>query len=290
MTALLCALVVAAGPGPAAGATPVVLRVGVTLHPYYSWVANVARQVPGVEVVAVLPGDVDVGSYQPRPQDVAALKGLDALVVNGLGHDDFITAMLKASGNTACRVLRPSDVTPVLKSAHAEAVNSHTFLSFSNAIQQTYVIARALGELRPALNAKFQENATLYAKRLRGQRSAAMARLLRAKQTKVVTVHDGYAYLLQEFGIELAGVVEPSHGLLPSAQELGDVVKLVQREHVTVVLAEEAFPQALRDTLTAAGAEVTQITHISQGPYTADRFERDMQLNVDALAKALGAP
>lgn len=265
------------------------LKVGVTMHPYYSWTANVAAGLP-VEVRAVLPGEIDVGSYQPRPQDVAKLADLDALVINGLGHDDFILGMLKASGNVKCRVIRPSEVTPVLKAAHGDAVNSHTFLSFSNAIGQTYVIARALAELRPQLGTKLQENAAAYTKRLRTVRSAAMQRLLRAKEPRVITVHDGYSYLLQELGLELAGVIEPAHGLLPSAAEFNDIVTLVQKERVTVVLAEEAFPPGFKQVLVQAGAKVTQISHISVGAYTPDRFEKDMQLNVDALASALGVP
>lgn len=265
------------------------LKVGVTLHPYYSWTANVAAGLP-LEVRPVLPGEVDVGSYQPRPQDVAKLADLDALVVNGIGHDDFIADMLKASGNAKCRVIKPNDTTPLLKSLHGGAVNSHTFISFSNAIQQTYVIARALGELRPELRAKLQANASAYVKRLRALQADALRRLAGAPHARVITVHDGYAYLLQELGVELAGVVEPAHGLVPSAAELGEVVKLIQRERVKAVLAEDTFPAPLLAVLEKAGAQVTVISHIATGAYTPERFEQEMKKNADALATALGAP
>ena len=43
------------------------LKIGVTLHPYYSWTANVVGNLPGYEVRALLPGDIDAGDYQPRP-------------------------------------------------------------------------------------------------------------------------------------------------------------------------------------------------------------------------------
>ena len=49
---------------------------------------------------ALLPGDIDAGDYQPRPQDIKRLADLDVVIVNGIGHDDFIFPMLKASGNT----------------------------------------------------------------------------------------------------------------------------------------------------------------------------------------------
>src|SRR5262245_51446895 len=81
------------------------LKVGTTLHPYYSWTANVVAGT-GIEVRAILPGEVDAGNYQPRPEDIRKLADLDALVVNGVGHDDFIFDMLKASGNEKVTLIR----------------------------------------------------------------------------------------------------------------------------------------------------------------------------------------
>jgi zinc transport system substrate-binding protein len=103
-----------------------------------------------------------------------------------------------------------------------------------------------------------------------------------------VTVHDGYGYLMQEFGLEIAGVVQPAHGLTPSAAELRDMVKLLQREKIRVVFTEETFPPALLKVLQdEAGVKVYVITHIASGAYTADKFEREMQRNVDTMVRAL---
>ncbi|MEW5741212.1 MAG: zinc ABC transporter substrate-binding protein [Myxococcota bacterium] len=276
MVSLLLALSLTAAP----------LKVGVTLHPYYSWTANVATGL-AVEVVPVLPGDVDVGAYQPRPEDVARLGDLDALVINGIGHDDFILEMLKASGNTRCRVIRANETTALLRGAHGEAVNSHTFLSFSNAIQQSHVIARALGELRPELKGALTKNATAYGKKLRAQRAAAVQRLKAFPGARVITVHDGYSYLLQELGVGLAAVVEPAHGLVPSAAELGQVVDLVKKEKVRLVLSEASFPRAMTEVLAQSGARVVVVSHIATGAFTAERFEVEMAANVDALVTGL---
>jgi len=263
------------------------LTVGVTLHPYYSWTANVVGTT-GVEIKSILPGEIDAGDYQPRPQDIEKIAGLDAIVVNGVGHDDFIFDMIKASGNAQIVIIRPNDGVPLLKAAHGGTVNSHTFISFSNAIQQTYTIAKALGALRPELAATFQNNAADYARRLRAIKSRAAARLVDARINRVVTVHDGYGYLMQEFGIDIAGVVQPAHGLIPSAKELGDMVDLIKREKISVVFSEESFPEPLLKVLRDEGhARVYIISHIASGAYTPDKFEVEMQKNVDAMVRAL---
>jgi zinc transport system substrate-binding protein len=264
------------------------LSVGVTLHPYYSWTRSVVGDAPGVEVRAILPGEVDAGNYQPRPEDIKKIIGLDAIVVNGVGHDDFINDMIKASGNAALRVVRPNDGQPFIRSARGGAVNSHTFISFTNAVQQTYAIERTLSALRPDLAERFRKGATAYADRIRKIKADTAQKLASAKVTRVVTVHDGYSYLCQEFGIEVAGVVEPSHGLVPSAAELGEMVDLLKREKIQVVLSEESFPDKLLEVLRAsAKVRVYVITHIASGEYTEGKFEKEMQKNADTLVKAL---
>ena len=265
-----------------------VLKIGVTLHPYYSWTKNVVGALPGYEVRPVLPGEIDAGDYQPRPEDIKKLVDLDAIVVNGIGHDDFILPMIKAANNKKLIVIRVNESTPQIHAAHGSGVNSHTFISFTNAIQQTYAIEKAIAALRPADAAALQANAAAYAQRLRRIKAKAAAALADAKITRVVTVHDGYGYLLQEFGLEIAGVVQPQHGLTPSAGELRDMVKLLQREKIRVVFSEESFPAPLLKVLRdEAGVKAYTITHIASGAYTPEKFEQEMQKNVDTMIRAL---
>ena len=264
------------------------LRVGVTLHPYFSWTKNIVGDAAGVEVRSILPGEIDAGNYQPRPEDIARLKDLDALVINGIGHDDFITEMVKASGNTRLTVIRPNDGVPLIRALRGGAINSHTFISFTNAVQQTYAIERALSALRPDLAPRFHDNASAYAGKLRAIKASAAAKLATPKVSRVVTVHDGYSYLCQELGIDVAGVVEPAHGLVPSASELGEMIDLLKRDKIKVVLSEESFPDKLLGVLKeSAGVKVYIITHIASGEYTADKFEKEMERNAETLIRAL---
>lgn len=275
MTSLVCLALVAATP----------LRVGVTLHPSFSWTSRVTQGLP-VEVVPVVPGDVDIGSYQPRPQDVATLTTLDVLVENGLGHDAFLDEMVRAADNPKLVRVRLNEATPRLVSREG-AANSHTFLSLGNAVLQSYALARALAEIRPEWRGQLERNAAVYAKTLRAMRARAVTALSTVKSRRVVTVHDGYSYLLQELGLELAAVVEPTHGLLPSASELGEVVQLLQSKQATVVFSEESFPPAMAKVLEDAGARVVVVSHIATGAFTPERFEHDMQQNLDAIVQEL---
>src|SRR6266849_4644515 len=103
---LLAALAVLGMSGAVSAQPKSPLKIGVTLHPYYSWTRNVVGDLPGYEVRPVLPGEIDAGDYQPRPEDIKKLSDLDAIVINGIGHDDFILPMLKASGNKKIVIIR----------------------------------------------------------------------------------------------------------------------------------------------------------------------------------------
>jgi zinc transport system substrate-binding protein len=285
---LFLAAALLALPAAASAQSMPTLKIGVTLHPYYSWTKNIVGNLPGYDVVPVLPGDVDSGDYQPRPEDIKKIVGLDAIVINGIGHDDFIMPMIKASGNTHLLIIRTNENTPQLRAAHGNGVNAHTFISFTNAIQQTYAIERAIASLRPKDAEALQQNAADYARRLRLIKAKAAAQLADAKITRVVTVHDGYGYLMHEFGIDVAGVVQPAHGLMPSAAELRDMVDLLKREKIRVVFSEASFPESMLNVLRdEAGVKVYTISHIELGPYTADKFEKEMQQNVDTMIRAL---
>ena len=66
---VVCLGLLAAATTASAQAQPV-LKIGVTLHPYYSWTKNVVGNLPGYEVRSILPGEIDAGDYQPRPDDI----------------------------------------------------------------------------------------------------------------------------------------------------------------------------------------------------------------------------
>ena len=66
------------------------------------------------------------------------------------------------------------------------------------------------------------------------------------------------------------------------------MVKLLQHEKIKVVFSEETFPEPMLKVLRdEGGAKVYVITHIASGAYTADKFEREMQRNVDTMIRAL---
>lgn len=270
------------------------LRIGITLHPYYSYVSNIVGDK--AEVVPLIPAGFNPHAYEPRAEDIKRIGTLDVVVLNGIGHDDFADRMIAASEKPDIPVIESNERVPLLAATGQAArgagkvVNPHTFLSISASISQINNIARALGKLDPA-NAKFySKNARAYGKRLRGLRADALAKLKDAqgKDLRVATIHSAYDYLLREFGLEVTAVVEPAHGIEPSPSQLKKTIDELRSLDVQVIFSEMDYPSSYVDTIQReSGVKLFALTHISYGEYTKEKYEKEMQHNLDTVVRAI---
>ena len=270
------------------------LRIGITLHPYYSYVSNIVGD--RAEVVPLIPAGFNPHAYEPRAEDIKRIGGLDVVVLNGVGHDDFADRMIAASEKPDVPVIEANARVPLLAATGQAArgagkvVNPHTFLSISASIAQINNIARELGKLDPD-NAKFyNQNARAYGKRLRGLRAEALGKLTDAKgsELRVATIHAAYDYLLREFGLEVTAVVEPAHGIEPSPSQLKKTIDQLKELDVQVIFSEMDFPSSYVDTIQReSGVKIYPLTHISYGEYTAKKYEEEMARNLDTVVRAI---
>ena len=283
-------------------ATEGTLTIGVSLHPYYSWVAAIVSDV--AEVVPIISEGLDPHSYQPRPEDIERIIGLDAIVINGMGHDDYIKPMIKAAENKNLTVIDPHQGVPLIpthqKSYEFEktekqeniSYNSHTYISINGAAQQIYNIAGELTKLRPEYGDQFKKNARDYVKGLRAMLAAALQEInaIESNDIRIATVHDGYAYLLSELGIEVAAVIQPRHGIEPSPRQLQDTIKRIQKANVNVLFAELDYQKQYVDIIyDETGCRIYQLSHVSNGPYKKEKFGLDMKNNLDTIVRAIAS-
>ncbi len=229
------------------------LRIGITLHPYYSYVSNIVGDK--AEVVPLIPAGFNPHAYEPRAEDIKRIGTLDVVVLNGVGHDDFAERMIASSEKPGIPVIEANAKVPLLAATGMAArgagkvVNPHTFLSISASITQVNTIARELGKLDPANAKAYTRNARAYAKRLRALRADALARLNKAPAAdfRVATIHGAYDYLLREFGLEVTAVVEPAHGIEPSPSQLKKTIDQLKALDVKVIFSEIDFLHLRRD-------------------------------------------
>ena len=229
----------------------------------------------GIVVRPVLPGEVDAGDYQPRARGHPEARRprrdrrqrrrprrLHRRHDQGVGQHPKL------------HVIRPNEGVPLLKAVHGGAVNSHTFISFSNAIQQTYASPRRSPRSAPTLAAKLADQRGAYARRCARSRQSRRPPGRRPSESRGDRAR---RLQLPDAGVRdrrrrrgragaRAGAVRQGarrHGRPPEA-----------RERSRSCSARRASPSRCSPCCARKAARtVYVISHIASGEYTADKFE-----------------
>ena len=268
------------------------LTIGITLQPYYSYVKAVVGDK--ADILPLVDAGFNPHNYLPQPNDLRRLKQMDVIVVNGVGHDDFALKVIDAANRDDLVVIKANNDVPLLpamgQSVGDGAVNPHTFVGLSTTIQKVYTLANKLAELDPNNAREYRKNARDYAKKFRLMKRKAMLTLgdLDTSGMKVATTHNAYGYLLQEFGVDVAAVIEPAHGVEPSASQLQETIEKIQQSGIDVLFYELNMPNRYVDTIEkATGVKLYRFSHMTHGQYEADKVEIEMQQNLVTLVEAM---
>ncbi|MBY6095262.1 metal ABC transporter solute-binding protein, Zn/Mn family [Ferrimonas balearica] len=268
------------------------LTVGVALHPYYSYVSQVAGD--HVTILPLVDAGFNPHNYQAQPQDMRRLAEMDAFVVNGIGHDDFAMQVIQAANRPDLHIIYANQEVALLPAMGAAvgdgSVNAHSFVGINTTIQKVYTIARELGELDPDNARAYRKNARAFAGKLRAMKQDALTQIaeLDTSNIKVATTHNAYGYLLQEFGIGVDAVIEPAHGVEPSASQLQDTIDRIKASGINVLFYELDMPNRFVDTIEeATGVQLYQFSHMTHGPFEADKVAVETQQNLNTLVEAI---
>lgn len=268
------------------------LTVGITLQPYFSYVKAVVGDT--VDVLPLVDAGFNPHNYQPQANDLRRLKMMDVIVVNGIGHDDFALKVIDAADREDLIIIKANKDVPLLpamgQSVGNGAVNPHTFVGISTTIQKVYTIANEMAKIDPE-NARFyRANARKYALKFRKLKHQAMLELgdINTAGMKVATTHNAYGYILQEFGVEVTAVIEPAHGVEPSASQLQETIEKIRESGIDVLFYELNMPNRYVDTIEKeTGIKLYRFSHMTHGPYEADKVEVEMRENLATLVKAM---
>lgn len=268
------------------------LVIGITLQPYYSYVKAVVGDK--AEILPLVDAGFNPHNYLPQPNDLKRLNKMDVIVVNGIGHDDFALKVISAANNSELMVLEANKDVPLLpamgQSVGKGAVNPHTFVGLSTTIQKVYTIANELSRIDPKNASFYRKNARKYAKKFRLMKRDAMLSLgeLDTAGMKVATTHNAYGYILQEFGVDVAAVIEPAHGVEPSASQLQGTIEKIRESDIDVLFYELNMPNRFVDTIEeATGVQLYRFSHMTHGPYEDNKVEIEMKSNLDTLIEAM---
>jgi len=296
----LLALVVLAGCGgtssdrpSAPGAVDVVATTTV--------LGDLARAVGGreVDVHQLLQPNSDPHDYEPRPDDVVAVSRARLVLTSGDGLDAWSADVVSQAGGDP-RVLDVGAHVPIARDGEGGDRDPHWWHDARNAAAAVVAIRDVLVRARPAARAGYERRAAAYLRRLRALDSAigrCVATIPPARRV-LVTDHDAFGYFADRYRIRIVGTVIPSltTQAQPSAGDLAELVRTIERERVETVFSE----RSVNAKLARAVAEESDPAHPARvddslygdalGPAGSDgaTYLAMEAHNADAIVRGLG--
>ena len=270
------------------------LKIGITLLPYYSFVANIVKDK--AEVIPIVKAEgFDSHTYQPKVEDIERAGEVDAVVVNGIGHDEFIYKILDAVDKKDRPVVinanKDVSLMPVAGTLNDEKImDSHTFISITASIQQVHNITKELVKLDPKNKDFYMNNSREYVKKLRKLKTDALKEVqnVKGEDVRVATFLGGYNYLLAEFGIDIKAVLEPAHGSQISMSSLQKMIEAIKKDRIDIIFGEKNYSdEYVKIIHNETGIEVRKLEHLTTGAYTADSFEKFIKIDLDEVVNAI---
>ncbi|MDR2209822.1 MAG: zinc ABC transporter substrate-binding protein [Azoarcus sp.] len=261
----------------------------------FSILGDLIHQIGGERVsvhTLVGPGQ-DAHAYEPRPSDARRIKRARLVVQNGLGFDDWLPRLARASGYQGKLVVASDGIRPLAMHNDAPRIDPHAWQDVANV--QIYVanIVAALIAADPGGAEFYRANATRYRAALDvldADIRAAVARLPQERR-RVVSAHDAFGYFARAYGLIFLAPKGASAHSKPGARDVARLIKQLRSEKAPAVFIETILDPRLIERIriesgaTMGGTLYSDALSPPGGP--ASTYIAMMRHNLDTLMAAL---
>lgn len=211
---------------------------------------DLVRAIGGnhVSVRSIVPIGASVESYEPTPQDVAAVHDARLLVENGAGLELWLGALIENAKANKLKTIVASDGIPLIDH------NPHLWMD--PVLVQAYVkrIRDGLIAVDPAHAKDYRANAGRYLDKLQTLTASIQQQVDTIPKARrlMLVYHDAWRYYGRRFGLGIAGVIEVAPGREPGAGQIAKLVDLARASQISVVFSEPEESSRLADALASS--------------------------------------
>jgi len=263
----------------------------------FSILGDLVQAVGGerVSVMTLVGPDEDAHVFEPRPADARAILQSRLLVTNGLGFEPWAQKLARSAGFKGDTVVASRGVQPRLaadEKGHGET-DPHAWQNPVNVIVYVRNIAAGLGKLDPAGAATYQANAESYVKELEALDAWVKAQFaaISPARRRVITSHDAFGYFGAQYQIKFLAPQGVSTDAEPSARQIAQLIRQIQREKIRAVFGENmSSPRLLAQLSQDAGVKPglpLYVDALSAAGGPAGTYLKLMRHNVAQLAAGM---
>ena len=272
------------------------LNIVTSCYPVYIMALNITRDVPGINLENMC--DINTGclhDFQLKSDDLKKIERSSVFIINGAGMESFLDKITKELSEI--KIIDSSYNINLIKNSckhnhehknHEHNYNSHIWLSISNYINQVRNITQKLSEFDPENSQKYQYNCDQYIQKLENLKSEFEENLYDITNKKIVTFHDAFPYFEQEFGLEIAGVINHEHENESSLKDLKKIIEIIKENNIKNIFVEPQYNQNVAQIISGeTGAEIFVLDPAVTGEKNPDSYINIMKKNLQTLIKSL---
>lgn len=165
--------------------------------------------------------------------------------------------------------------------------NAHAWMNLADYQIQVQNICNGLSEADSVHAEQYAENAQNYQGKVQELQQEAAELASQIASQSVVIFHEAYEYIVQEYGLQLAGEMNLDEERQVSAGEVADILHSIEDNHVSVVLAEKLYGTDMGEMVAKqSGVKVVYLDTLTRGNYSADSYLEGMRSNIEQLKEA----
>lgn len=226
--------------------------------------------------------------YTLQVSQMRAMEAADIIVINGAGLEDFLGENILTSpkvidSSQGIRLLCHKDEEHH-NHGHNHEEDPHFWLSPDRAKQMAHNIYQGLLIRYPQHADTFHTNLTTLDGQFTALSSYAQTELSNLSCRDLVTFHDGFSYMAEDFGLTILHAIEEESGSEASAAELIELTQLVRLHKLCAIFTEENGSTSAASVIAAeTGVSVYKLDMTMVG----DSYFDAMYKNIDTLKEAL---
>lgn len=222
----------------------------------FSVISDMIQQIASdkIDLFTIVGANMDAHTYEPKPQDLKSLKEADLLILNGFGFESWIERLITSSGFKGKKIIASNGINPLFfsdKNTSQKITDPHCWHSLPNGKYYVTNIMNALKEI-DAQNASFyEENGKNYLQKLDELDKELKDTLKEIPKDNriVITSHDAFEYLGQEYGVKFISPLGVSTETEPSSKEIANIVRRIKKDNIKAVFAEATTDRRLVETI-----------------------------------------
>lgn len=232
--------------------------------------------------------------YTLTVEQMKALEGADVVILSGAGLEDFLGDALDAAdtvidSSVGIELLEGEshhhhEGEEYEEEAHHHELDPHIWLSPTCAMAQAENICAGLCARYPQHADLFEANLAALLQDLEALRDYGTAQLGGIEHREILTFHDGFAYLANEYGIEIVAAIEEESGSEPSAKELIELIEEVRHHGIAAIFVEENGSGSAASIIAAETGVARGVLSMAM---SGDDYFSAMYQNLDSLKEAL---